>query len=92
VAHPSLAEWPLAVAYRRLRGMVRVLVQTKTPRTPQHTIGSGFGPAATAAEVMRGVDLRGRTALVTGGYSGVGLVTAKALARDGEHVIVSACA
>jgi hypothetical protein len=38
--------------------------------TPQHPIGSGFGAHTTAAEVLSGIDLSGRLAIVTGGYSG----------------------
>lgn len=58
--------------------------------TRQHRIGSGFGARSTAAEVLAGVDLTGRTALVTGGYSGLGLETTRALAAAGAHVIVPA--
>ncbi|RVT91326.1 SDR family NAD(P)-dependent oxidoreductase [Sphingomonas crocodyli] len=58
--------------------------------TPQSPILSGFGPASTAADVMAGIDLAGRTAIVTGGYSGLGLVSALALARAGASVIVPA--
>jgi NAD(P)-dependent dehydrogenase (short-subunit alcohol dehydrogenase family) len=56
----------------------------------QHPLGSGFTVASTAADVMAGVDLTGRTAVVTGGYSGLGLQTTKALATAGAHVIVPA--
>ncbi|QCO18363.1 SDR family NAD(P)-dependent oxidoreductase (plasmid) [Azospirillum brasilense] len=56
----------------------------------QTPIGSGFGPAATAAEAVRGIDLRGRVAIVTGGYSGIGLETTRALAEAGATVIVPA--
>ena len=56
----------------------------------QHLLGSGFTAASTAAEVMAGIDLTGRTALVTGGYSGLGLQTAKALAAAGARVVVPA--
>ena len=38
--------------------------------TLQKPIGSGFGAAATAADVLKGLDLSGRVAIVTGGYSG----------------------
>jgi len=38
--------------------------------TPQAPIGSGFGAASTAAEVIAGCDLTGTTAVITGGYSG----------------------
>ncbi len=59
-------------------------------RTPQHRIGTGFGAKSTATEVLRGVDLTGRYAVVTGGYSGVGLETTRALARAGASVLVPA--
>ncbi|MEU5866167.1 MULTISPECIES: SDR family NAD(P)-dependent oxidoreductase [unclassified Nonomuraea] len=58
--------------------------------TPQHKIGSGFGARSTADEVLQGIDLTGRIALVTGGYSGLGLQTTRALSRAGAHVIVPA--
>jgi NAD(P)-dependent dehydrogenase (short-subunit alcohol dehydrogenase family) len=58
--------------------------------TPQHKIGSGFGATSTAAEVLAGLDLTGKLALVTGGYSGIGLETTRALAGAGAHVIVPA--
>jgi NAD(P)-dependent dehydrogenase (short-subunit alcohol dehydrogenase family) len=58
--------------------------------TPQHKIGSGFGATSTADEVLSGVDLSGRLAIVTGGYSGLGLETTRSLARAGAHVVVPA--
>jgi len=58
--------------------------------TQQSSIHSGFGAATTAADVIRGVDLKGKTAIVTGGYSGLGLETTKALALAGARVIVPA--
>ncbi|MFJ5222986.1 SDR family NAD(P)-dependent oxidoreductase [Streptomyces sp. NPDC088400] len=58
--------------------------------TPQHTIGSGFGARSTAADVLRGIDLTGQLALVTGGYSGLGLETTRALAGAGAQVVVPA--
>ncbi|MEV8285701.1 SDR family NAD(P)-dependent oxidoreductase [Streptomyces niveus] len=58
--------------------------------TPQHTIGSGFGATSTAEEVLRGVDLGGKLAVVTGGYSGLGLETTRALAHAGARVVVPA--
>jgi len=36
---------------------------------PQHPIGSGFGYRSTATEVLAGIDLTGRLAVVTGGYT-----------------------
>jgi Dehydrogenases with different specificities (related to short-chain alcohol dehydrogenases) len=58
--------------------------------TAQQPIGSGFGRATTTAEVIRGVDLVGKVAIVTGGYSGLGLETARTLASAGARVIVPA--
>lgn len=58
--------------------------------SPQAPVSSPFGAASTAAEVMEGVELDGRTAVVTGGYSGIGLITARALAKAGARVIVPA--
>ncbi|WP_031466338.1 SDR family NAD(P)-dependent oxidoreductase [Sciscionella sediminilitoris] len=56
----------------------------------QRPIGSGFGYRSTAAEVLRGLDLSGRLALVTGGYSGIGLATSRALHEAGATVLVPA--
>ncbi|NUP81690.1 MAG: SDR family NAD(P)-dependent oxidoreductase [Nonomuraea sp.] len=58
--------------------------------TPQHKIGSGFGYRSTAEEVLQGIDLSGKVALVTGGYSGIGLETTRALSRAGAEVVVPA--
>lgn len=44
----------------------------------------------TADEVVSGLDLTGRTALVTGGYSGIGPATVAALAKVGARVLVPA--
>ncbi|MEU2669361.1 SDR family NAD(P)-dependent oxidoreductase [Streptomyces sp. NPDC007164] len=58
--------------------------------TKQMKIGTGFGAHSTADDALAGTDLTGTTALVTGGYSGLGLVTTRALARAGAHVVVPA--
>ena len=59
-------------------------------RTEQKPLKSGFGAKTTAREVLAGRDLTGRIAMVTGGYSGVGLETTRALAEAGATVIVPA--
>lgn len=56
----------------------------------QHPIASAFGHDSTARDVLSGVDLSGRTAVVTGGYSGLGLETVRALADAGTRVVVPA--
>ncbi|UIP06783.1 SDR family NAD(P)-dependent oxidoreductase [Erythrobacter sp. SDW2] len=48
-----------------------------------------FGAQTTADEVLADKDLRGRTAFVTGGYSGLGRETARAMAARGAHVIIA---
>lgn len=58
--------------------------------TLQEPIGSGFGAASTAADVLKGIDLSGRVAIVTGGYSGLGLETTRVLRSAGARVIVPA--
>ncbi|MGW1072109.1 SDR family NAD(P)-dependent oxidoreductase [Streptomyces sp. NPDC002537] len=58
--------------------------------TKQHGPGSGSGAHSTADDVLAGSDLTGVTALVTGGYSGLGLETTRALARAGARVVVPA--
>jgi len=56
--------------------------------TMQTPTGSGFGAATTTHEVIRGIDLTGKIAIVTGGYSGLGLETARTLSSAGAKVIV----
>ncbi|MFG1806349.1 SDR family NAD(P)-dependent oxidoreductase [Streptomyces sp. NPDC049040] len=52
-------------------------------------ITTPFGSRATAAEVIDGVDLRGRRMIVTGGSSGLGVETVRALAGAGAQVTVA---
>ncbi|MDN3241801.1 SDR family NAD(P)-dependent oxidoreductase [Glycomyces tritici] len=56
----------------------------------QQPIDSGFDNRSTAADVLAGIDLTGKTAVVTGGYSGIGLETTRALAGAGATVVVPA--
>lgn len=55
----------------------------------QKPLGSGFGARTTASEVLAGFDLSGKSAIVTGGHSGLGLEAVKALASVGTKVIVA---
>lgn len=54
----------------------------------QQPISSGFNATSTTNDVIKGIDLTGKKAIVTGGYSGIGLETVKALASAGATVIV----
>jgi NAD(P)-dependent dehydrogenase (short-subunit alcohol dehydrogenase family) len=56
----------------------------------QKPIGSGFNSQSTAADVIKGIDLTGKVAIVTGGNAGIGLETTKVLAAAGAKVIVPA--
>lgn len=56
----------------------------------QTPIGSGFGPQSGSEDVLAGIDLTGKTAIVTGGYSGLGFETVRALTRHGARVVVPA--
>jgi short-subunit dehydrogenase involved in D-alanine esterification of teichoic acids len=59
-------------------------------RTPQQAIGSGFGSASTAVEVIKGTDLTGTIAILTGGYADLGLETVRVLSSAGASAIVPA--
>ncbi|ABI77567.1 oxidoreductase, short chain dehydrogenase/reductase family [Hyphomonas neptunium ATCC 15444] len=56
----------------------------------QVPVGSGFHAKSTAREVVEGISLSGKHAIVTGGYSGIGLETVRALAGAGAKVTVPA--
>ena len=56
----------------------------------QHPINSGFGAKSEPSQVMAGIDLSGKIAVVTGGYSGIGLETVRALTDSGARVLVPA--
>jgi len=56
----------------------------------QQPLPSGFGAASTADDVIKGIDLTGKVAIVTGGYSGIGLETVRALRGAGAQIVVPA--
>jgi len=56
----------------------------------QQPIGSGFSATSTAQDVIKGINLTGKIAIVTGGYAGIGLETTKTLVSAGATVIVPA--
>ena len=60
-----------------------------TPSTTPNRIQTQFGFHSTAAEVIEGIDLSGKRAIVTGGSSGIGVETARALAGAGAAVTLA---
>ena len=52
-------------------------------------ITSAFGFRSTAAEVARGIDFSGKRVIITGGASGIGVETARALAGIGAEVTLA---
>ena len=54
-----------------------------------HRIRTPFTAESTAAEVIDGIDLTGRRVIVTGGASGIGIETARALAGAGAEVTLA---
>ncbi|MEZ0471677.1 SDR family NAD(P)-dependent oxidoreductase [Luteimonas salinilitoris] len=84
----------MPVAPTRRRFVKAALLATLAPvlaraaDTP--AAAGGFGPQSTAEEVTRGLDLAGRTAVVTGCNSGIGFEIMRVLALRGAHVIGTA--
>ncbi len=60
----------------------------KNSSVRQQPLDSGFNAFSTAEEVIKDIDLTGKVALVTGGYSGIGFETVRALHGAGATVIV----
>jgi len=56
---------------------------------PATRLTTPFDATSTADDVLAGVDLHGRRAIVTGGASGIGLETARALAGAGAEVTLA---
>lgn len=56
--------------------------------TRQRALGTGFDASTTAEEVISGSSLDGKVAIVTGGHSGLGLETTRALSSAGARVVV----
>lgn len=57
-------------------------------KSDQIPVDSAFHMKSTGDEVLAQHDLNGKVAIVTGGYSGIGLETTRALAAKGVRVIV----
>jgi NAD(P)-dependent dehydrogenase (short-subunit alcohol dehydrogenase family) len=63
---------------------------TSPTASGQDLITTPFGVETTALEVVEGVDLSGKRAIVTGGASGIGVETVRALAQAGAAVTIAA--
>ncbi len=66
----------------RRRRIVGVMATLQAP------MGSGFGWASTAREVLGSRSLKDVVAIVTGGYAGIGLETTRVLSDAGATVVV----
>ena len=53
-------------------------------------MSSKFGAKSTAMEVVEGIDLKGKEVIVTGASAGIGIETARALAKAGARVVIGA--
>lgn len=56
----------------------------------QVPIHSGFGPRSEPSEILDGVDFTGKRVVITGGYSGLGLETTRAMVGVGATVVAPA--
>ena len=56
----------------------------------QKPINSGFSNQSEPKDILKNIDLHNKVAIVTGGYSGIGLETTKALVAAGANVIIPA--
>ena len=58
--------------------------------TLQKPLNSGFGQKTEPCEIIKDLDLSDKNVIVTGGYSGIGLETTKALKKANAKVIIPA--
>jgi NAD(P)-dependent dehydrogenase (short-subunit alcohol dehydrogenase family) len=56
----------------------------------QQPLGSSFNATSTTNDVIKGIDLKGKIAIVTGGGTGIGLETVKTMSKAGATIIVPA--
>ena len=56
----------------------------------QRPVGSNFKARSEPAQILEGIELQNKNVIVTGGYSGIGLETTRALTNCGANVVVPA--
>ena len=66
------------------------MIQNNNQGALQHPLGTGFNAQSTTSDVIKGIDLKGKIAIVTGGNAGIGVETTRTLAAAGATVIVPA--
>lgn len=66
------------------------MIQNNNQGALQQPLGIGFNAQSTTTDVIKGIDLTGKVAIVTGGNTGIGLETTRTLASAGASVIVPA--
>lgn len=66
------------------------MIQNNYQGALQHPLFTGFNAQSTTGDVIKGINLSGKVAVVTGGNTGIGLETTKTLAAAGATVIVPA--
>jgi NAD(P)-dependent dehydrogenase (short-subunit alcohol dehydrogenase family) len=66
------------------------MIQNNNDGALQHPLNTGFNARSTAQDVIKGIDLTGKVAIVTGGNAGIGVETVRVLSAAGATVIVPA--
>lgn len=56
----------------------------------QKPLMSGFGAKTEPSEILENINLADKTVIITGGYSGIGLETTKAIKANGARVLIPA--
>jgi NAD(P)-dependent dehydrogenase (short-subunit alcohol dehydrogenase family) len=76
-------------AHDRSQTLIGRLPAVRSINVTMAPITTPFGFESTAAEVVYGIDLTGKRAIVTGASSGIGIETARALADAGAEVTLA---